>query len=85
MLAAIAHHQPLSREGLRGIFGTEVSREVMGRLSALGLIATGPREPRRGAPHTYVTTPAFLVAFGLQTLRDLPEPDLPEPGEEADG
>jgi hypothetical protein len=28
-----------------------------------------------GAPHTYVTTPAFLVLWGLPSLRDLPELD----------
>lgn len=29
-------------------------------------------DPRRGAPYTYVTTDAFLVAFGLTSLCDLP-------------
>lgn len=75
VLAAIAYHQPISRDGLRGLFGGEVSREVILRLSGVDLITTGPREPRRGAPHTYVTTPAFLVAFGLNTLRDLANPE----------
>ena len=75
VLAAIAYHQPISRDGLRGLFGGEVSREVILRLSGVDLITTGPREPRRGAPHTYVTTPAFLVAFGLNTLRDLADPE----------
>jgi chromosome segregation and condensation protein ScpB len=37
------------------------------------LITTGPRSPRAGAPYTYVTTPKFLVAFDLQSLRDLPD------------
>jgi segregation and condensation protein B len=40
------------------------------------LIATGPREPRRGAPYTFVTTETFLVAFDLPTLRDLPDREL---------
>ena len=35
----------------------------------------GPREPRRGAPYTFVTTDRFLMAFGLETLRDLPDPE----------
>lgn len=34
---------------------------------------TGPRSPRRGAPYTFVTTEQFLVAFGLENLRDLPD------------
>lgn len=36
-------------------------------------IAPGPRSPRPGAPHTFVTTPEFLAIFDLQNLRDLPE------------
>ena len=30
--------------------------------------ATGPRSPQPGAPHTYVTTPAFLALWGLKYL-----------------
>ena len=55
-------------------------RDLLGRLAAHGLIAPGPREPRRGAPRTWVTTDRFLAAFGLATLADLPDP-LPDPGE----
>jgi segregation and condensation protein B len=73
VLAAIAFHQPIGREGLRGIFGREIGRDLIGRLAARDLIATGPREPRRGAPYTFVTTPAFLAAFGMESLRDLPD------------
>lgn len=73
VLAAIAFHQPVSREGLKDIFGREIGRELIGRLAERNLIATGPREPRRGAPYTFVTTTAFLAAFGLESLRDLPD------------
>lgn len=73
VLAAIAVHQPIGREGLRDIFGKEIPRELIGRLAGRDLIGTGPREPRRGAPHTFVTTEAFLAAFGLETLHDLEE------------
>ena len=38
--------------------------------------ASGPRSPRPGAPHTFVTTETFLVTFDLQSLRDLPELEL---------
>ncbi len=74
VLAAIAYHQPLTREGLKDIFGQEVSRDLIARLRSQGLVTVGPRSPRPGAPHTYVTTEAFLQAFDLQSLRDLPEP-----------
>ncbi|AUH66552.1 SMC-Scp complex subunit ScpB [Paracoccus zhejiangensis] len=73
VLAAIAWHQPISRDGLKEIFAQEISRDLLGRLSARGLIATGPREPRRGAPHSFVTTDLFLASYDLQSLADLPE------------
>lgn len=73
VLAAIAYYQPVTREGLKDIFGKEVSRALIGRLHARGLIGAGPRSPRRGAPYTFVTTGQFLVAFGLKSLRDLPD------------
>jgi len=74
VLAAIAVHQPVSRDGLKEVFGTEISRDLIGWLAGHDLIGTGPREPRRGAPHTFVTTETFLAAFGMQSLRDLPDP-----------
>lgn len=43
-----------------------------------GLIASGPRSPTPGAPYTYVTTKEFLLEFGLDTLRDLPDFDALE-------
>jgi len=73
VLAAIAYHQPLTRDGLKDIFGKDISRELIGRLRAQDLIATGPRSPKAGAPYTYVTTQKFLVAFGMESLRDLPD------------
>lgn len=76
VLAAIAWHQPVTRDGLKDIFGKEIGRDLIGRLSERGLIATGPRSPRRGAPYTFVTTDEFLVAFGLESLRDLPDPEM---------
>ena len=73
VLCAIAYHQPIDRAGLADIFGKEVSRDLLARLRARELITTGPRSPRAGAPYTYVTTSRFLVAFDLQSLRDLPD------------
>lgn len=73
VLATIAYHQPISRAELKDVFGKDINRDLIGRLYAKDLIATGPRSPKRGAPYTYVTTPEFLVAFDLQSLRDLPD------------
>ncbi|ABI93333.1 SMC-Scp complex subunit ScpB (plasmid) [Roseobacter denitrificans] len=76
VLCAIAYHQPIDWAGLKDIFGKEVSRDLLARLRFKELIASGPRAPRPGAPHTFVTTPEFLATFDLQSLRDLPDLDL---------
>jgi chromosome segregation and condensation protein ScpB len=73
VLAAIAYHQPITRDGLKDIFGKEIGRDLIGRLRTQGLIGTGPRSPRRGAPYTFVTTKKFLVAFDLGSLEGLPD------------
>ena len=75
VLAAVAYHQPLTRDGLKDIFGKDISRDLIGRLRMRELITTGrePPSPRAGAPYTYVTTQKFLVAFGMESLRDLPD------------
>lgn len=73
MLAAIAYLQPVTRGDLSNLFGKKVSRDVMAGLRSAGFVASGPRSPTPGAPYTYVTTKQFLSAFGLETLRDLPD------------
>ena len=79
VLCAIAYLQPIDRAGLKDIFGKEVSRDLLARLRYKDLITSGPRSPRPGAPHTFVTTETFLVTFDLQSLRDLPELELSQP------
>ena len=76
VLCAVAYHQPIDRAGLKDIFGKDISRDLLARLRFKDLIASGPRSPRPGAPHTFVTTETFLATFDLRTLRDLPELDL---------
>lgn len=70
---AIAYFQPITRGDLSKIFGREVSRDTIASLRGANVLASGPRGPTPGAPYTYVTTKHFLSAFGLQTLRDLPD------------
>ncbi|WOS67069.1 MULTISPECIES: SMC-Scp complex subunit ScpB [Sinorhizobium] len=72
VLMAVGYFQPVTRGELSKIFGKEVSRDTIGALRAAGFIASGPRSPTPGAPYTYVTTKHFLSAFGMETLRDLP-------------
>ncbi|MBN9237310.1 transcriptional regulator [Mesorhizobium hungaricum] len=73
VLMCIAYFQPITRTELSSFFGKEISRDLIGRLRGAGLIASGPRSPTSGAPYTYVTTKEFLLEFGLDTLRDLPD------------
>lgn len=73
VLMAIAYFQPITRGDLSKIFGKEVSRDTIASLRNANFLASGPRSPTPGAPYTYVTTKQFLSAFGMRTLRDLPD------------
>ncbi|QND62092.1 SMC-Scp complex subunit ScpB [Mesorhizobium huakuii] len=73
VLMCIAYFQPITRAELSSFFGKEISRDFIGHLRGAKLIASGPRSPTPGAPYTYVTTKEFLLEFGLDTLRDLPD------------
>lgn len=72
VLTAVGYYQPVTRGELSKIFGKEVSRDTISALRGAGFLASGPRSPTPGAPYTYVTTRHFLSAFGMDTLRDLP-------------
>ena len=78
ILMCVAYFQPITRGELGRVFGKEISRDVIGHLRALGLIAAGPRSPTPGAPYTNVTTKVFLSQFGFDSLRDLPDIELLE-------
>jgi segregation and condensation protein B len=73
VLMMVGYFQPVTRSELGRFFGREISRDQIGHLRRLDLIAAGPRSPQPGSPYTYVTTPGFLLRFGLDTLRDLPD------------
>ncbi|WP_374708718.1 hypothetical protein [Shinella sp. CPCC 101442] len=55
------------------MFGKEVSRDTIPSLRHANFFASGPRSPTSGTLCTYVTTKHFLSAFGMQTLRHLPD------------
>ncbi len=70
-LAIIAYKQPLTRarlEAIRGVGCGEVLRSLLERR----LIAVVGRAEELGRPMLYGTTKAFLDAFGLKNLKDLP-------------
>jgi segregation and condensation protein B len=74
-LSAIAYQQPITRAALSRLVGHDISRDILGRLKSLGVIAPGPRAPQPGAPIAWVTTARFLEVFALGSLRDLPDLD----------
>jgi segregation and condensation protein B len=72
-LTAIAYLQPVTRGEISRLAGREISRDVIAALKRHGLIDGAIRAPQAGAPFAYVTTRKFLEAFGLASLRDLPD------------
>jgi segregation and condensation protein B len=72
-LTAIAYLQPVTRGEISKLAGREISRDVIAALKRHGLIDGAIRAPQPGAPFAYVTTKTFLEAFGLASLRDLPD------------
>ena len=72
-LTAIAYLQPVTRGEISKFAGREISRDVIAALRRRGLIDGAIRAPQPGAPFAYVTTRTFLEAFGLASLRDLPD------------
>ena len=72
-LTAIAYLQPVTRGEVSKLAGREISRDVIASLKRHGLIDGAIRAPQPGAPFAYVTTRTFLEAFGLASLRDLPD------------
>jgi segregation and condensation protein B len=72
-LTAIAYLQPVTRGEISKLAGREISRDIIAALKRHGLIDGAIRAPQPGAPFAYVTTRKFLEAFGLASLRDLPE------------
>jgi segregation and condensation protein B len=71
-LAVIAYKQPIMRaevEKIRGVMCAEIIRMLMEK----GLVRVAGRHDSLGRPQLYGTTKKFLQAFGLNTLKDLPE------------
>jgi len=71
-LAIIAYHQPATRAEIEEIRGVSLSRGTIDILLELEWIRLGRRRETPGRPVTFVTTPAFLDHFGLESARDLP-------------
>lgn len=81
-LAVIAYRQPVMRaelEKIRGVACGEIIRQLMEK----GLVRIAGRDTSLGRPQLYGTTKRFLMAFGLNTLKDLPAVDVMRPARDA--
>ena len=73
-LARSAYRPPGTRaevDAIRGVACGEVLRSLLDRK----LIKIAGRAEELGRPMLYGTTPRFLDAFGLATIKDLPKPE----------
>jgi len=71
-LSVIAYHQPITRAEIEAIRGVATSKGTVDALLETDWIKPGRRRETPGRPLTWVTTPAFLDHFGLETIVDLP-------------
>jgi segregation and condensation protein B len=79
-LAIIAYKQPILRaniEAIRGVACGETVRSLMEK----HLVKIAGRAEEPGRPILYGTTKRFLELFGLNSLKDLPQPDALKPVE----
>jgi segregation and condensation protein B len=71
-LAIVAYHQPVTRSEIEEIRGVALSRGILDTLMEAGWVRPKGHRASPGRPATWVTTPEFLVQFGLDSLADLP-------------
>jgi segregation and condensation protein B len=71
-LAIVAYRQPTTRAEIDQIRGVS-SESVLRTLLEKNLVTIKGRDEGIGRPLLYATTPAFLEAFGLNRLGDLPK------------
>lgn len=76
-LTVIAYYQPCTKAFVEQIRGVDSSYTVSALLNK-HLIEEQGRLSVPGRPILYGTTPDFLRTFGLSSLDDLPEVDLPQ-------
>ncbi len=74
-MAIIAYHQPVTRAEVENIRGVATGRGTFDILLEMGWIKPGRRRESLGRPVTWVSTPAFLDHFSLESLMDLPGMD----------
>jgi len=71
-LAVIAYHQPVTRAEIEQIRGVALGKGTIDALLEAGWVRPKGRRAGPGRPLLWVTTPGFLVHFGLGSLNELP-------------
>ncbi len=71
-LAIIAYHQPVTRAEIEEIRGVSLSKGTLDLLMEAGWVKPAGRRRVPGLPLEFRTTEAFLVDFGLESIKDLP-------------
>ena len=71
-LTVIAYHQPLTRAEIEQLRGVALGKGTLDTLMEAGWVRPKGRRAGPGRPLLWVTTPAFLVHFGLDSLNELP-------------
>jgi segregation and condensation protein B len=72
-LAIIAYRQPTTRAEIEALRGVKVSSQMVATLQERGWIRVLGRKEVPGRPHLYGTGRQFLVDFGLDSLKELPD------------
>ncbi len=79
-LAIVAYQQPVTRSKIEEIRGVN-SDGVLANLELRDLVKEVGRGTGPGLPKLYGTTIRFLQMLGLESLQELPFPDVEEPDE----
>ena len=74
-LAVIAYHQPVTRAEIEQIRGVALGKGTIDTLMEAGWVRPKGRRVGPGRPLLWVTTPDFLIHFGLDSLNELPSLD----------
>ena len=82
-LSIIAYRQPITKGEIEAVRGVKCDYSVASLMNK-GLIEEVGRRESLGRPILYGTTEGFLSHFGIETLDDLPELDLPKQGVEGE-
>ncbi|MGH1398651.1 MAG: SMC-Scp complex subunit ScpB [Alphaproteobacteria bacterium] len=75
VMAIVSYHQPVTRAEIENIRGVATNSGTLDALVEAGWVKPGRRRETPGRPLTWVTTPAFLDHFALESLMDLPGMD----------